>query len=491
MIRMLSGFLPAGMVACSRQDARARIAKLRLRGGFVIAATILLFSMCAGRARAVVNGHIDVTNTNVNPADYVPAVASPGQPAIPDWTQGDPGWNNISDSQSNYVYLGDGWVLTARHIAAGTAVFGAQSFLPVSGQNYVISNPPPSLANGVSLTTQTDLRLFKINGDPGLPALSIASESPTATGLNGSEVMFIGQGWNRFSTETHWNIPNLSSPPPNWSSAEVPSGGNVHGWKTADTTGTKSKRWGTNRLENPSSSQFQASAFDEILSPTTAVMPLTTADGGGTTRDVISMVTVFTQQGSAGALPFESQAVSGDSGGSVFYNRGTAEDPDWVLAGIVNATFIYGNQPRQYAVYNNATTFADLSYYNKPYKSSICDIMKACDAYSIVGDVNLDGSVMGDGTGATTTDDVSAFVAGWGNNNLAGKGDYETWIRGDLNLDGVTNVQDFVMLRGALNGPISQSAMQSMFGPVPEPSSAILALLGASAFSTLCRRRRR
>jgi hypothetical protein len=489
MVRMLSGFLPAGLVNVNRQNVRARVASRRVRSRIVVAATFVLLFLCVGRARAVVNGHIDVTNTNVNPADYVPAVASPGQPAIPDWTEGDPGWDNVTNSGNNYVYLGDGWVLTARHIAAGTAVFGAQSFSPVSGQNYVISNPPPSLANGVSLTTQTDLRLFKINGDPGLPSLTIASESPTDTGVNGSQVMFIGQGRNRNSTESHWNIPNLSPPPSNWSSAEVPAGqGNVHGWKT-DTVRTK--RWGTNRLENPASGQFDANAFDEILSSTTAVMPLTTGDGGGTTRDVISMVTVFNQQGSGGALPFESQAVSGDSGGSVFYNRGTEADPDWVLAGIVNATFIYGNQPRIYAVYNNATTFADLSYYNKPYKTSICDVMKTCGSYSIVGDVNLDGNVTGDGTGSTSADDVSAFVVGWGNNNLAGKGDYETWIRGDLNLDGMTDVQDFIMLRGALNGPISQSAMQSMFGPVPEPSSTILALLGASACSALCRRRRR
>ena len=80
--------------------------------------------------------------------------------------------------------------------------------------------------------------------------------------------------------------------------------------------------------------------------------------------------------------------------------------------------------------------------------------MKTCGSYSIIGDVNLDGSVTGDGTGATIADDVSAFVAGWGNDNLAGLGDYDSWTKGDLNLDGVTNVEDFVMLRGALNGPV-------------------------------------
>jgi hypothetical protein len=444
---------------------------------FFAISTVLALCGFSTTATAIVVG--TVMDTIVNPADYEPASG------FSDWTQGDPGWNNVTTSGYNYVYLGDGWVLTARHIVAARAYFGAQEFDPISGQNYVINNPSPALANGVTLTQQTDLRLFRINGAPGLPALTIASESPTSTGQDGSEVMFIGQGRNRNWAETHWQFSNPSNPTGNWSNSEVTTGGNVHGWKTLGDTRTK--RWGTNRLENPSS--FSADTFDEILSPTTAVMPLTTNDGGGTTRDVISMVTTFTRQGIAGALPFESQAVSEDSGGAVFHNRGTQENPDWVLAGIVNATILSGNQPKVYAVYGNSTTFADLSYYNQPYKSSICDIMKACGSYSIMGDVNLDGEVTGDGTGLATEDDVAAFVAGWGTDNLAGKGDYETWKNGDLNLDGLTDAEDFLLLRSALNGPIGSGAMQSLFGAVPEPSSAILAILAAGILAARPRRR--
>jgi hypothetical protein len=175
----------------------------------------------------------------------------------------------------------------------------------------------------------------------------------------------------------------------------------------------------------------------------------------------------------------------------VFFNRGTAEAPDWVLSGIVNATLIYGYQPRTYAVYGNSTTFADLSYYNQAYKSSICDIMKACDSYSIMGDVNLDGQVTGNGTGATTVDDVSAFVSGWGSDNGLGRGDYETWKDGDLNLDGQTNLADFLLLRGSLNGPIGSGAMTALFGGVPEPSSGILAILAAGFWAAIARRRAR
>jgi hypothetical protein len=201
------------------------------------------------------------------------------------------------------------------------------------------------------------------------------------------------------------------------------------------------------------------------------------------------MVTTFESQNDSSAVPFEAQAVGSDSGGSVFYNQGTDDSPEWVLAGILNETIVYPNQPRTYAVYGNSTTFADLSYYNRPYKLSICDIMRACGAYSTLGDVNLDGTVTGDGTGPAQIDDVTAFVAGWRHNNHLGRGDYETWIRGDLNLDGATNVQDFLLLRGALNEPIDSRVLASLFATVPEPSATSLALLTNLVLVIKARRR--
>jgi hypothetical protein len=388
------------------------------------------------------------------------------------------------------VYLGDNWVLTARHISANTITFNTGSFTRVSSQNFVIRNPPSALANGASMTTETDLRLFRINGNVGLPALPIASESPPLTGSSGSQVMFIGHGRQRLSTETHWAI-NTNSPPPTaseWVDAEVPSGGTAHGYKTNNTPRTK--RWGTNRLEDPSSNAFPSDVFDETINPTSAVFALTTGcPNNCVTRDVISMVTTFSPQSDSSALPFESQAVASDSGGAVFYNRGTDEVPDWVLSGIVNGNITLPNQPGSYALYGNSTAFADLSYYNQPYQFSICDFMKTCGAYGAMGDVNLDGDVTGNGTGPTSVDDVSAFVSGWGNDNGAGRGDYVTWTKGDLNLDGVTDVDDFLLLRSALHGPINNSVMVSLFGAVPEPSSCILALLAAAYLVANARRR--
>ncbi len=445
-------------------------AALRLR--LLLSAIILLLPGAAARAWIVA-----ATGTTVNPASY------------PGWTDGDPGWDNLTVTAPNYVYLGNGWALTARHEDAGTnnLNFSTGTFSPIAGQNFVIHNPPPSLAGGVSLSTETDLRLIRLNGDPGLPALTIASQSPPLSGTNGSQVMFIGQGGSRLASETNWQVDMTN--PNSWVWTVVASSGNFKGYQA---TGPSVKHWGTNRLANPGSAAYQ-SVFTHILNSTDGVFPI--RGGDLVNRDVITMLSSFDQQGQAGALPYEAQAIGGNSGSAVFYKNGA----QWQLAGIVNTILTYNNQSTSWGVYGDATTFTDLSYYNKAYQGSICDVMKTCGNYSTVGDVNLDGLVSGDGTGPAQTDDVTAFVAGWNYNNGAGAGDYLSWTHGDLNHDGKTDVSDFLLIRNALNGQISGAALTSIFGtnvpqyaiyggsPVPEPSVAVYILL-AAAFLVLAPR---
>ncbi len=366
--------------------------------------------------------------------------------------------------------------------------FSTGTFTPIAGQNYIIHNPPPSMANGLSLTTETDLHLVRLSADPILPSLTIASQSPPSSGSNGSQVMFIGQGPVRLSSQTNWQV--NTSDPKNWMWTELAgSGGNFHGYKTA----TGAKLWGTNRLANPGSF---STIFSSTLSGTTGVLPLKTPDG--VTRDVISMMSTFDQPGQNGALTYEAQAVGGDSGSSVFYKNGS----QWQLAGIVNSTLIYNNQVVTNGIYGDATTFTDLSYYNTPYQGSICDVMKSCGNYSAVGDVNLDGIVSGNGTGPAQSDDVTAFVAGWKYNNGAGAGDYLSWTHGDMNHDGQTDVSDFLIVRSALNGEISGAALTALFGAnvpqfpidgagiVPEPPIASLILSALAGLALAARRKR-
>lgn len=88
----------------------------------------------------------------------------------------------------------------------------------------------------------------------------------------------------------------------------------------------------------------------------------------------------------------------------------------------------------------------------------------------IVGDLNQDGAVTGDGTGPTAEDDVSAFVANW--LVVGGGGIAERYGRGDLNFDGVTDLGDWAILNSA-NRSAGAAAFRAVVG-VPEPSAPIL-----------------
>ena len=397
-------------------------------------------------------------------------VAMAGTESAPTAGLANPGWGNVTDGGgANYIYLGDSWILSARHVGTSTAFFNiggnTVTFNPIPNQNFVLSNPA-----GSGLTAQTDLRLLRINGIPaGLPsifdanpAFSIATQSPS---LN-DQIMFVGQGNGRADSLSFWDN--------SWNS--VPAGSATHSGYVA--SGTFAKRWGLNNVASNS-------VFGDNGAGVTHVVNLMTGDG--IARDVMSLATQFDQ--SSGT--FEAQGVGGDSGTSVF--RKNPSTNKWELAGIVNAIFTFSNQPGGTAVYGDLTTFADLSYY----RNSIYSIINSHQAYSLPGDLNLDGVVSGNGTGSVTTDDVTAFVQGWGSQQATG--DINSWKKGDLNLDGKVDVLDFLMLRQAFNASGSGASLQSLSalvgqgggtGGVPEPSSVLLAATGAALLVWLGRRRR-
>jgi hypothetical protein len=490
----------------------------------------VLVAFCAAyglaqKAQALVVGNVPnvVPNVTSNPTTF------------PGWTQGDPGWGNVATS-GNYVYLGDGWVLSARHYgynptagitfqtASGPATYQIAGTRLVGGgltagpyyldygfgegqfHQYAVSNPtsvPTEGGGSLTLTTHTDLALFRINGDPGLPALTISSQPlPTNfTRVNAPEVVMIASGSNgRAAPELQWQVNQQSQT--NWIWTPVTTGGNFTGYGFE---GPGQKRWGTNRLTDPHSNgpgdPSDAGAIDYrnlfqgvvADSDTTGVLKLTTGVGP---QDILSSFTIYDPQNQPGTSPspygvnnLEAQAIGGDSGAAMFYKRGG----QWELAGIVNAVFSFTSQPAA-AVYGNSTMMTNLSYYNQDFLNSIKYIMESHPDYSIVGDVNLDGIVSGDGTGTTSVDDVSAFVAGWQYNNGLGSGTLTSWKNGDMNRDGRTDVVDFLRLRGALNGPIADSAFAALFGGsvVPEPSALLLAVFACGgALLTSSRRRHR
>jgi hypothetical protein len=467
---------------------------------FLVTTAIVLSLSRAALALIVGNVNGSVANTALSPADF------------PGWTLGDPGWSNFSLNGSSYVYLGDGWVLSARHVGnpGGGVQFqtpsGPQIFQKIPGSYYrdygylwtngeyyhAVSNPPTiqtETGQSVSLTEFTDLQLFRINGDPGLPSLAISSQ-PVATSdfnrANAPPVVIVGGGNGRSPNQVQWNVTQHSDT--NWTWSQTAGSGTHQGYFN---DGVPLKRWGTNRLvdirpnfnEPPDSGATDfSSIFSGVVSDTTGILKLPTGDG--VTRDVIASMTVYDQAG--GALPpygdgltnLETQAIPGDSGSAVFFRRNN----QWELAGIVNATFNFTNQPSSTAVFGNATMLSDLSFYNQDYFRSLKHIMESHADYSIMGDVNLDGVISGNGTGSAASDDVSAFIVGWNYSNGTGVGTVTSWKNGDLNRDGTTDVADFLKLRAALNGQVPSAAVAALFGDsaIPEPSAAVLAVLAAS-----------
>lgn len=91
----------------------------------------------------------------------------------------------------------------------------------------------------------------------------------------------------------------------------------------------------------------------------------------------------------------------------------------------------------------------------------------------IAGDVNQDGVVAGNGTGPAATDDVTAFVEGWLTSGYTSVP--EAFKHGDLNLDRVTDLRDWIILNRL--DPAMGHAAQALLA-IPEPISFTLLVCG-------------
>jgi hypothetical protein len=106
----------------------------------------------------------------------------------------------------------------------------------------------------------------------------------------------------------------------------------------------------------------------------------------------------------------------------------------------------------------------------------------------VAGDINQSGSV--------EQGDINALVAGYGSSkfiNGVRTGDLTTYPSGDLNFDGITDLSDVNLLIDALPGSgagsgLDTSGLLRIIQGVPEPSSLLLALMAAGAFTLLRRR---
>jgi len=212
----------------------------------------------------------------------------------------DPGWSNVGLRGTwGAVYLGDGWVLTANHVGAGTVELDGISYPHLPSLVTQIKNGDGSTA---------DLLVFGLaSPHPPLPDVTLALTSPAL----GEPAILIGPGVNR-GAATSWQ-PN----PP------LPQTIDGYDWGAGS-----AMRWGTNEI-----------------SSSVAMLVL----------DTMAISTEFDETASA----HECQAANGDSGGALFVDNGGA----WELAGILFAVGTYLNQPAATSLYGNPTYAADIATY--------------------------------------------------------------------------------------------------------------------------------
>jgi hypothetical protein len=243
----------------------------------------------------------------------------------------DPGWANVGLCNSaGAIYLGNRWVLTAYHVNASAGfpvVFNGNTYTTIPGTGTRLTN------NGASgMTAQTDLIIFQITTDPGLPTPVISATAPAL----GDDIVMIGNGLNREAGRTFWQVTmNAGANNDTWT--ETTGVHNVEGYKSA---AGQTQRWGTNDAD---------------------AVGLNQDYGVGTVRSFLSLF-----DDDAGGRPNEAQGLLGDSGGGVFHKNGA----QWELSGVMLAVGTPGNPgffdnpPANTAAFGQSVTLmADLSFY--------------------------------------------------------------------------------------------------------------------------------
>jgi len=87
--------------------------------------------------------------------------------------------------------------------------------------------------------------------------------------------------------------------------------------------------------------------------------------------------------------------------------------------------------------------------------------------------------------------DKTAFIAGWMDKRLVNGvqiADMQSRSQGDLNLDGITNIQDLLLLQNALIGAGIGTITAADLGGVPEPTTLVLLLTAMAAMPRRFRR---
>lgn len=236
----------------------------------------------------------------------------------------DPGWDNVgwgsngtaASSFGSAIYVGDRWVLTAGHTSGNRITLG-DSF--DSGTTYLKDPDTDAVRLKNPDNTDTDLVMFRLAEDPGLPVLPIIESTPNPNDF----AILIGTGVGRDE-----GVQPFASATPG-------TGGTRDGYAWSS---TRDKIWGTNNVK----------AIGQFPS---------------TSLDVHGFNTEFNNLSN---LP-EAQAADKDSGGAIFL----LTDDGWQLGGVILGVTRFTlpgqngqlDQPADTAIFGNETLSADLSIY--------------------------------------------------------------------------------------------------------------------------------
>ncbi len=269
-----------------------RVAHALVCGGLALGLFVCA-ALTAEPARAVIVDSGDGAG-NIDPPDDLP------------W------WDHVNErlGGTTIIYLGHGWVLTARHVGMGSLLIGGKRFEP----------DPETLIEFGEPGRPADLIAFRLKADrvwPDLPLLPISEVTPA----RGEEVLMVGNGRNRGKRLR----------------ARREGETRATGWSWGP--GSK-KRWGTNSVD----------LVDQVIEHSDTSTP--------------SFATRFESIFMGDTTMHEAQAASGDSGGAVF-KRVDPDDPEseWVLAGVMfTVRHPYGG-PDKAALYGDFTYIVDVARY--------------------------------------------------------------------------------------------------------------------------------
>jgi hypothetical protein len=219
-------------------------------------------------------------------------------------TVNDVTWSNVGiRGIGTGVYLGNRWVLTANHVGGGAITLtNGTTYQMAAGTGHQLVN---RLVSGS--TTPTDLFLYQLDTDPGLPWVNLA----TTFSVN-DVVLMVGAGRQR-GDGVFWSIDASQNP---WTWTPVTSG--YYDAAGYNLLATRAMGWGLNVIAEPRTVSVDGVAVSAMK--TGFVYPQFAAPYDGS----------------------EGQITTGDSGGPVFRQNGSS----WELAGImVGASNPLSGQP--------------------------------------------------------------------------------------------------------------------------------------------------